>query len=179
MSYTAPANSTLANVAALFGVSDIDSLLGANDFNLSTPATLALSPGDFLKVPVPCNCINGTRQSNSTIYKVIAGDTLSSIAETTYQGLITYQQIGAANGIVALNTIQIGQLLVIPFPCGCNPVSDQPVVYLAYPVQSGDTIANISADFGAQMADVLSLNGIANASDLQVGSVLEVPIPGL
>lgn len=179
MSYTAPANSTLTQVAALFGVSDIDSLLGANDFNLSTPATLALSPGDFLKVPVTCNCINGTRQSNSTIYTVIAGDTLSFIAGTTYQGLITYQQIGAANGIVDLNKIQIGQRLVIPFPCGCNPVSDQPVVYLAYPVQSGDSIANISADFGAQMADVLSLNGIANASDLQVGSVLEVPIPGL
>ncbi|CAM6025057.1 unnamed protein product [Sphagnum balticum] len=177
VSYTAPANSTLAKVAALFGVSDIDSLLGANDFNLSTPATLALSPGDFLKVPVTCNCINGTRQSNSTIYKVKAGDSLSLIAETTYQGLITYQQIGAANGIVDLNKIQIGQLLVIPFPCGCNRVSDQPVVYLAYPVQSGDRIANISADFGAQMADVLSLNGIANASDLQVGSVLEVPIP--
>jgi LysM repeat protein len=179
VSYTAPANSTLTQVAALFGVSDIDSLLGANDFNLSTPATLALSPGDFLKVPVTCNCINGTRQSNSTIYTVIAGDTLSFIAGTTYQGLITYQQIGAANGIVDLNKIQIGQHLVIPFPCGCNPVSDQPVVYLAYPVQSGDIIANISADFGAQMADVLSLNGIANASDLQVGTVLEVPIPGL
>ncbi len=178
MSYTAPANSTLAKVAALFGVSDIDSLLGANDFNLSTPATLAFSPGDFLKVPVTCNCINGTRQSNSTIYKVMAGDYLSAIAEK-YQGLITYQQIGAANDIADLNKIQIGQLLVIPFPCGCNPVSDQPVVYLAYPVQSGDRIANISADFGAQMADVLSLNGIANASDLQVASVLEVPIPGL
>jgi LysM repeat protein len=112
VSYTAPENSTLASVTALFGVSDIDSLLGANDFNLSTPATLALSPGDFLKVPVACNCINGTRQSNSTIYKVIAGDSLSGIAERTYQGLITYQQIGAANGIVALNTIQIGQLLL-------------------------------------------------------------------
>jgi LysM repeat protein len=179
VSYTAPANSTLAKVAALFGVSDIDSLLGANDFNLSTPATLALSPGDFLKVPVTCNCINGKRQSNSTIYEVMAGDTLSVIAGTTYQGLITYQQIGAANGIVDVNKILIGQLLVIPFPCGCNPVSDQPVVYLAYPVQSGDRIANISADFGAHMADILSLNGIANASDLQVGSVLEVPIPGL
>lgn len=179
MSYTAPANSTLTKVAALFGVNDTDSLLGANDFNLSTPATLALSPGDFLKVPVTCNCINGTRQSNSTIYTVIANDNLSFIAGTTYQGLITDLQIGAANGIVHLNNIQIGQHLVIPFPCGCNPVSGQPVVYLAYPVQSGDIIANISAYFGAQMTDVLSLNGIANASDLQVGTVLEVPIPGL
>ncbi len=179
MSYTAPENSTLASVTALFGVSDIDSLLGANDFNLSTPATLALSPGDFLKVPVTCNCINGTRQSNSTIYEVMAGDNLNDIANKTYQGLITYQQIAAANNIVDVNTIEPGQSLVIPFPCGCNPVSDQPVVYLAYPVQRGDIIANISADFGAQMADVLSLNGIANASDLQVGSVLEVPIPGL
>ncbi|CAK9234162.1 unnamed protein product [Sphagnum troendelagicum] len=177
VSYTAPANSTLAKVADLFGVSDIDSLLGANDFNLSTPATLALSPGDFLKVPVTCNCINGTRQSNSTIYEVVAGDTLSVIAGTTYQDLITYQQIAAANGIVDVNKIQIGESLVIPFPCGCNPLPDQPVVYLAYPVQSGDSIANISADFGAQMADVLSLNGIVNASDLQVGSVLEVPVP--
>ncbi len=179
MSYTAPENSTLASVTALFGVSDIDSLLGANDFNLSTPATLALSPGDFLKVPVICNCINGTRQSKSTIYEVMAGDNLNDIANKTYQGLITYGQIAAANNIVDVNTINPGQSLVIPFPCGCNPVSDQPVVYLAYPVQRGDIIANISADFGAQMADVLSLNGIANASDLQVATVLEVPIPGL
>lgn len=44
-----------------------------------------------------------------------------------------------------------------------------------YEVRSGDTMSDIAAGFGVPMSEIVSLNGLEDASDIRAGQLLEIP----
>jgi LysM repeat protein len=44
-----------------------------------------------------------------------------------------------------------------------------------YEVRSGDTLSAIAAGFGVPMKQIVELNELENASDIQVGEIIEIP----
>jgi len=44
-----------------------------------------------------------------------------------------------------------------------------------YEVRSGDTLSAIAAGFGVPMKQIVELNDLENASDIQVGEIIEIP----
>jgi LysM repeat protein len=104
-----------------------------------------VSAGSTVKIPVPCQCTNGTGRSNQIpVYTVQYGDWLDSIARYKFNLFVSYQEIAAANNIYDPNTIFVGQELWIPLPCSCDLVEESKVVHLAYKVESGNTAEGIA-----------------------------------
>ena len=70
--------------------------------------------------PSPTPVAGATAEpAEETIYTVVSGDTLSTIADK-YPG-VTWQQIAAANDLQDPYPISIGQKLIIPPPPGQEP----------------------------------------------------------
>ena len=72
------------------------------------------------------------------VYKIKASDTLYSIANTVFGGLVTSDQLKDANSITDPDLIDIGQSLTIPLPCSCFNGTDNglPAIYLSYVLAS-------------------------------------------
>lgn len=95
-------------------------------------------------------------------YHVVAGDTLSSIAQKF--GVST-TSIAAASGISASqNALQINEKLTIP-----------PVPGVVHVVQSGDTLESIALRYSADVSAITKANGLKNPFVLQIGQTLVIP----
>lgn len=105
-------------------------------------------------------------------------DGLYFIASVVFSGLLKYQQIVAANNIPDENKIEIGQKLWIPLPCSCDEVDGEKVVHYAHVVQAGSTVEEIARQFGTNSRTLLSINGMANDSQLMADQSLDVPLKG-
>lgn len=94
-------------------------------------------------------------------YRVLAGDTLSRIADKLRVG--TWQDIARVNAIRSPYTIYIGQALLLPF--------------IEYTVRPGDTLTKIVADYGdgVTVQRVAEFNHLSNPDMLSVGQVLRIP----
>ncbi|GLT96889.1 hypothetical protein SLE2022_144810 [Rubroshorea leprosula] len=174
----APYNATtLSEIQSQFNVKKFHSLLGANNLPLSTPRTYLIKSKQTVKVPIPCICYNNTGVSNKVpIYTVKKDDGLYFIASTVFSGLLKYQQIVVANKIPDENKIDIGQKLWIPLPCSCDEVSGEKVVHYAHVVEAGSTVEEIAKRFGTDSQTLLSINGMANDSQLMADQSLDVPL---
>ncbi|XP_062198529.1 chitin elicitor-binding protein-like [Phragmites australis] len=178
VSYAPPngtATATLAAVRALFQLRSHRALLAANGLPLSTPPTApAPSP---LRVRLPCLCSGGVGATfQRPTYRIRAGDTLDAIARGVFAGLITYQDIAAANNVSDPNKVAVGQQLWIPVPCSCDPVGGEPVVHYTYVVPAGSSVAGIAQEFGTTEETVLAMNRMTDAKSLLAGQVLDVPL---
>ncbi|KAG8057653.1 hypothetical protein GUJ93_ZPchr0002g23071 [Zizania palustris] len=175
VAYAPPNATTLAAVRALFQLRSHRALLAANGLPLSTPPTApAPSP---LRIRLPCLCSGGAGATfQRPTYRIRAGDTLDAIARGVFAGLVTYQDIAAANKVSDPNKIAVGQELWIPVPCSCDPVGGDPVVHYTYVVLPGSSVASIAQDFGTTEATVLALNRMPDAKSLLAGQVLDVPL---
>ncbi|WVZ65769.1 hypothetical protein U9M48_015081 [Paspalum notatum var. saurae] len=178
LSYAPPngtATATLAAVRALFQLRSHRALLAANGLPLSTPPT-APAPVP-LRVRLPCLCSGGAGATfQRPTYRVRAGDTLDAIARGVFAGLVTYQDIAAANNVSDPNKVAVGQQLWIPVPCSCDPVGGQPVVHLTYVVPPGSSVAAIAQEFGTTDETILAVNKMPDAKALLAGQVLDVPL---
>ncbi|XP_022880175.1 lysM domain-containing GPI-anchored protein 1-like isoform X2 [Olea europaea var. sylvestris] len=96
--YTLYTDLKVSEVASLFSVDPI-SLLLSNSIDISYPdvENHILPSQLFLKIPIPCSCVDGIRKSSTTSYKTRPSDTLASIATAVYGGLISADQINEAN----------------------------------------------------------------------------------
>jgi LysM repeat protein len=74
--------------------------------------------------------------------------------------------------------IDVGQKLWIPLPCSCDDVDGVKVVHYGHLVVAGSTVEGIAEQYGTTSATLLSLNQMANASDLKAAQVLDVPLKG-
>uniref|UniRef100_A0A0E0IN86 LysM domain-containing protein n=1 Tax=Oryza nivara TaxID=4536 RepID=A0A0E0IN86_ORYNI len=175
VAYAPPNATTLAAVRALFQLRSHRALLASNGLPLSTPPSApAPSP---LRVRLPCLCSGGAGATfQRPTYRIRAGDTLDAIARGVFAGLVTYQDIAAANNVSDPNKIAVGQELWIPVPCSCDPVAGQPVVHYTYVVPPGASVAAIAQDFATTEATVLALNRMPDAKSLLAGQVLDVPL---
>ncbi|MFI9503315.1 LysM peptidoglycan-binding domain-containing protein [Nocardia sp. NPDC052566] len=97
---------------------------------------------------------------------VVAGDTLSGLAQRFYGNGALFPVLAAANGIVDPNRITVGQVLVIPD------------ITRTHTVVAGDTLFKLAQRFygdGDLFPIVAAANGIADPNRISVGQVLVVP----
>ena len=99
-------------------------------------------------------------------YTVMAGDTLSGIAEKFGT---TYQELAAINGIADPNVIHVGQIIKLKGDAASTPQGEN-----TYTVQAGDTLSGIAAKYGTTYQELAALNGIADPNIIHVGQVLKV-----
>lgn len=99
---------------------------------------------------------------------------------------LTTAELAAANGITDASRIFVGQVLTIPVP-GAAPVSADPSAAPApaeaappatttatHVVVRGEKLGDIARRYGMTVADLTSLNNIANPNLIYVGQVLTV-----
>ncbi|KAL6601375.1 hypothetical protein ACP70R_044595 [Stipagrostis hirtigluma subsp. patula] len=150
-------------------------LLAANGLPLSTPPT-APAPTP-LRVRLPCLCSGGAGATfQRPTYRIRAGDTLDAIARGVFAGLVTFQDIAAANNVSDPNKVAVGQQLWIPVPCSCDPVGGEPVVHYTYVAPAGSFVAGIAQEFGTTEETILAVNRMHDAKSLVAGQVLDVPL---
>lgn len=178
MGYTLYTDLKVSEVASLFGIDPI-SLLTANNIDISYPdvENHILPSQLFVKVPISCSCVDGIRKSVSTHYKARPSDSLSSIAESIYGGLVSADQLREANSISDPSVLDVGQNLVVPLPCTCfnNTDNSLPAIYLSYVVQPVDTLVGIGARYHTTITDLMNVNAMGSTS-IAPGDILSVPL---
>ncbi|XP_017643022.1 lysM domain-containing GPI-anchored protein 1-like [Gossypium arboreum] len=178
LGYTLYTDLKVAEVASLFQVDPI-SVLTANAIDISYPdvENHILPSQLFVKIPILCSCVDGIRKSVSTHYKTRPQDTLSSIADSIYAGLVSADQIREANSIDDPSVLDVGQNLVVPLPCTCFNGTDNglPAIYLSYVVKPVDTLAGIAASYSTTITDLMNVNAMGGTS-ITPGDILAVPL---
>ena len=112
---------------------------------------------------------NTETQENSTTIIIQPGDTLSQIAE---EYNTSYQYLAKINNINNPNLIYAGQSLIVPV-ISDNKIHD--TNHILYIVKTGDTLWQISLDYGVSINDIVRLNNIANPNLIYVGQILRIP----
>jgi LysM repeat protein len=170
-------NSTLNSTATRFNTT---AAAIASASALNTTSSNALLPADTpLTIPLACGCYNGTYQALTT-YTVLPGDTMVFIANNTFEGLVTYQAIMAANTTVVPSTMQIGTKLEIPVRCACPTsaqVANGTASLLSYAVYPNEDLTSIGKKFNVSAAVLESANMWPNTTVDAFSTVL-VPIMG-
>ncbi|XP_031496252.1 lysM domain-containing GPI-anchored protein 2-like [Nymphaea colorata] len=175
--YTPKNASTLSAIASLFGLKSHSSLLGPNALPLNTSKHHKITAGQAVRVPISCSCGNGRGYSDrSPVYVVKHGDFLDHIARDVFSELLNYSSIATVNNIPDPNQIQGGQKLWIPLPCSCDQGETFPIEHYAHVVAKGTDLTGIAAQFGTTQAKLMTLNDISDATTLQAGQVLDVPL---
>ena len=115
-----------------------------------------------------------------TSYRVVAGDTVSSIAGR--YGLATASVL-ALNGLGWKSTIFPGQILKLSTggPVAIPATPSAPAAAAAstasgrYTIQRGDTVSQIASKFGVSTQNLLSANGLGWSSIIYPGQTLAIP----
>lgn len=157
ISYIVKANDTLWKIANSYGTT-VDEIKEANNLTSNV-----LSIGQELIIPVDEPMVE-EKEEPPTIegvnYVVQKGDNLYSIANK-YE--TTIDAIKEANNLTT-NTLQIGQILVIPGTTN----------YTVYRVKSGDTLYAISQSYGITVNQLKIINNLTS-NTLQIGQELLIP----
>ncbi|KAK4274022.1 hypothetical protein QN277_017314 [Acacia crassicarpa] len=179
LGYTLYTDLKVSEVASLFQIDPI-ALLTSNAIDISYPDVEhhILPSRLFLKIPITCSCVDGIRKSVSTHYKTRPSDTLSSIADSIYGGLVSADQLREANSISDPSVLDVGQNLVVPLPCTCFNGTDNslPAIYLSYVVQPIDTLAALAARYFTTLTDLMNVNAMGSSA-IDDGDILAIPIP--
>ncbi|KAF3796682.1 LysM domain-containing GPI-anchored protein 2 [Nymphaea thermarum] len=175
--YTPKNASALSAIASLFGLKSHSSLLGPNNLPLNTSKHHKITPGQAVRVPISCSCGNGRGYSDrSPVYVVKPLDFLDHIARDVFSELLNYSSIVTVNSIPNPNLIQVGQKLWIPLPCSCDQGESFPIEHYAHVVAKGTDLTGIAAQFRTTQEKLMALNDITDATTLQAGQVLDVPL---
>jgi LysM repeat protein len=115
-----------------------------------------------------------TAASVPSIYRVVAGDTVSSIAGK--YGLATASVL-AMNGLGWKSVIFPGQTLQLSKSGGAPVTTAPPQASNSgrYTIVAGDTVGKIAAKFGLATNTVLSANGLSTSSIIYPGQTLAIP----
>ncbi|HOI37548.1 MAG TPA: LysM peptidoglycan-binding domain-containing protein [Bacillota bacterium] len=142
---------TLYAISRRYGVS-IESVAAAN--GISDPNVLVV--GQALAIPL-------TRVPTAPlVYAVRPGDSLYAIA-TLFSTSV--QAIAAANAIVNVNLIYVGQQLVMP---GWT--------YQPYTVAAGDTLSRLASRFSTSVQLLAAVNRLTDPNLINVGQSLVIPV---
>ena len=128
--------------------------------------------------------------ATDTIHVVQAGDTMFAIAS---QYGVTIDVITAVNDIPDINQLEVGQEILIPAPGSVVPTSTPEVIVAetavapppaeeptsaaggTHVVQAGENLYRIGLQYGCSPEQMATHNGIANAGQISVGQVLQIP----
>lgn len=108
------------------------------------------------------------RTPTTTEFIVQRGDTLSQIA---YEYNTSYQYLAQINNIPNPNLIYVGQKIIVPIIKN-NDIHD--VSHVLYVVKPGNTLSQISAEYGISIAEIVRLNDIVNPNLIYVGQILRL-----
>ncbi|KAK9219727.1 hypothetical protein WN943_008373 [Citrus x changshan-huyou] len=179
LGYTLYTDLKVSEVGSLFNVDPV-SILTANAIDISYPdvENHILPSQLFLRIPVTCACVDGIRKSVSTHYKTRPSDTLTSISNQVYAGLVSADQLREANDIQDPDVLDVGVNLLVPLPCTCFNGTDNslPAVYLSYVVKDVDTLAGIAARYRTTLTDLMNANAMGSTA-VKAGDILAVPLP--
>ncbi|WP_074035044.1 LysM peptidoglycan-binding domain-containing protein [Exiguobacterium profundum] len=157
--YTVKSGDTLYSIARTYGVT-VSALAAANNitnYSLIYVGQVLIIPGTTVTPP----------PSTTVKYTVKSGDTLYKIA-TMYNK--TVAKIAAANNITNVNSIYVGQVLIIP-----TTTVTPPTTTVKYTVKSGDTLYKIATMYNTTVAKIAAANNITNVNSIYVGQVLTIP----
>ena len=98
-------------------------------------------------------------------YTVKKGDTLYGISN---QFGVSVTELAKINNVKA-ETLQIGQVLIIPTDSGTNPNN-----MFMYTVKKGDTLYSIARKYSTTVNEIIKLNNLKSTS-LSIGQVLRIP----
>ena len=155
------ASVTAAGTVAVFGASSVASAATA-------PASASAPIGSSLAASA-----GATPARASNAYRVVAGDTLSSIAARFGT---TTAALAAINHLSNPNLIYRGQILHIVG----GPGSTTAISAGTYTVVAGDTLVRIADRFGTTTAALVAINHLSNPNLIYAGQTLRVggAIPG-
>jgi len=158
----------LFRIALRYGVT-VDAIAEANGL----ASARRIYVGQRLIIPTGEGHAGQPPSSSSSVHVVQRGENLYRIA---LRYGTTFRALAAANGIVNVNHIYVGQRLVIPGDGAAPAPSPQPAPSgQTYTVQRGDTLSAIALRYGVSMWTLAQLNGIRNPSFIYVGQVLRIP----
>jgi LysM repeat protein len=113
--------------------------------------------------------------TGSCVHTVVAGQNLFRIS---LQYNTTVDALAAANGIVNPNMIFVGQQITIPGcgtttpPTGGTPVPGSGTIHT---VVQGETLFEISLQYGVTVHDLAAVNGISNINLILIGQQIRIP----
>jgi len=185
--YTVAAGDTVSEIAGRYGLSTA-SVLALNGLSWSS----MIFPGQQLKLTntgtLPPVVVTEAPSTQSSRYTIVAGDTISSIAERFG---ISSLSVLTANGLGWESIIYPGQTLAIPglpaqgvldaepvvqvTPIPVAPPVEAPAPGSSYTIASGDTISGIAARFGLSEQALLDSNGLTASSLIFSGESLTIP----
>ncbi len=155
--YTVVAGDTLSAIAQRFNTT-VDTLARLN--NIQDVNKIYI--GQVLKINGNVNNNINKNVAQEDVYIVVAGDTLSKIAQKYGT---TYQELARINNIADPNKIYIGQMLKV------NANSNQTKTYK---VIAGDTLSGIAQRFNTTVDRLASLNNISDVNKIYVDQILKV-----
>ncbi len=103
--------------------------------------------------------------TETTEYQIVAGDTLSSIANKFNT---TVEELVSINNITNPNLILVGQILKLRRD-DLSKVENN-----TYVVQQGDTLSKIAQKYGTTYQELARINNISNPNYIQVGQVIKI-----
>ena len=110
-------------------------------------------------------------------YIVSKGDNLSSISKKIYGNSNKYMDIARRNGITDVNSLKIGQKLIIDdninkATANKNNISNNKRQYI---VSKGDTLTKIAHDNNTTLNDLVKINNIKDINSILIGQVINIP----
>ncbi|MET0853970.1 MAG: LysM peptidoglycan-binding domain-containing protein, partial [Microterricola sp.] len=181
-SYVVVEGDTVSGIAARFGLSTA-AVLAQNGLGWSA----VIFPGQTLSLggsAVIVSAPPAAPATEITRYTVVAGDTISGIAEA--HGLNSHDVL-RANGLDAQSLIFVGQTIVLPDAAHSASVAQAapvaapeagPVATGTHTVSSGDTVSGIAATAGVSVQALLDANGLGWSSIIYPGQTLALPGAG-
>lgn len=172
VSHNVAIGETLSAIAARYGVS-VNDLVQAN--GLTNPNVIYA--GQTLVIP------RAVGTSGESVHIVQSGESLSVIAR---RYSITAEQIAQANSISDINTVYVGQHLLIPSGGRTESVSSAATATstetstlaassMSHTIQLGDTLYRISLMYGVPVDDIIAANSLSNPNVLALGQDLRIP----
>ncbi len=159
-SYTVETGDTLADIAMWYGVT-VEDLMTAN----------GLTDADFIYVGQTLTIPTGATVTNYGYYTVQAGDTLADIA--AYFGT-SVQALASANNLGDVDTIYVGQVLMVPNGGQSVPALNTSTCASTYTVLWGDTLSSIALRYGTSVSALMTANNLY-AGTIYAGQQLCVP----
>ncbi|KAG0623804.1 hypothetical protein M758_3G203600 [Ceratodon purpureus] len=167
---------TIQTISKLFNAS-ASTVANLSELNLTTSNQLAA--GDRLYIPLHCECRNGTYQA-MVKYIIQPGDTFDIVANSTFEGLTTYQAIEAANPDQSPYSLAIGQVVNIPLRCACpstEQVSNGTRFLLSFMIFPEETLEAMSNYFNISVYDLIAANVLSGETQvLEAFSTMLIPL---
>jgi murein DD-endopeptidase MepM/ murein hydrolase activator NlpD len=109
--------------------------------------------------------------TNVLVHIVQRGETLFRIAED-YN--LTTDQIAVANGIAAVDSIQVGQRLLIPIAGASQLIEATDPSFPTHQIKPGETLQSIAEFYGLTVNDLIAWNAIDNPDRIIIGQTLDL-----